>query len=217
MNNIQKKETRVLQNQPVTLRNMPEEAGGEKRIISGTGIVFNQPSQVLTDWKRDQGIVAFREIIMPEAVENIDWSNVVSCFNHRDDLLLGTGYAGTARYTVTASGVDYEIDAPDTDYANNLIDLLKRGDIRGSSFIFISNDDKDTWTLEADGTYTRRVYEFSGVYEMGPVFGEAYRQTTANYRSYEKHVLEAENKPEEFTKDQMALDQLECLSIQLSI
>jgi uncharacterized protein len=210
MNN---REKRVLKNMPVQLRQL-DDASEESRVISGTGIVFNQLSHVLTDWKSGEGFVAFREMIMPEAVKNIDWSGVVSCYNHEPNFLLGTGYAGTARYTVDERGVHYEIDAPDADYASTLIGLIKRGDIRGSSFIFTSNEEKDEWIRMEDNIWTRKVYEFSGVYEMGPVFGEAYGQTVANYRSYEKHVLEAHKRqnpqPE---KDQQALDLLECLSV----
>jgi len=221
MNNTsmqQKKETRVIQSMPVSLRNLGNDVNAESRIISGTGIIFNQPSQVLTDWKEGEGYVAFREIIMPEAVDNIDFTEVVTFYNHNENQLLGTGYAGTARYTVTPNGVDYECDAPNCETGNMVIEMIKRKDIRGSSFIFVANEAKDVWTKGEDGVWTRKIHEFMAVYEMGPVFGEAYRQTSANYRSYEKHVIEPEkreeNKPP--VKDDMVLSQIDCIEFQIN-
>jgi uncharacterized protein len=183
---------------PVKLRNMAE---AESKVITGTGIVFNQRSRIMTDWKSGEGFVAFQEIIMPESVRNINFTDVVTCYNHQIENLLGTGYAGTARYVVNESGVDYEVDDPDTDYSRNLLNLIARGDIRGSSFMFTANEDQDEWTKEGD-LWIRRVFEFSAIYEMGPVFGEAYLQTKANYRSFEKHVLNKENPAPELTLEQ---------------
>jgi phage head maturation protease len=107
-------------------------------------------------------------------------------YNHKPAQLLGTQYAGTARFSVTDEGVMYDVEVPETTYANDMLALVDRGDIRGSSFVFIAARNGDKWTPEKRNgldIYRRDITQIARIISMGPVFGEAYPDTTVAKRS----------------------------------
>lgn len=109
---------------------------GRRPIISGYAAVFNSPSH-------DLG--GFKEIVRPGAFSRsiASGANVRAYHNHDMNLLLGTTQSGTLRLSENQRGLKYEIDVPDTTYGEDLLKLVKRGDIRGSSFKF--SNPKDQW------------------------------------------------------------------------
>ena len=56
--------------------------------------------------------------------------------NHDHSQVLGRTSSGTLRLATTAQGLRYEVDLPDTVVAHDLRELVRRGDINGSSFGF---------------------------------------------------------------------------------
>jgi HK97 family phage prohead protease len=76
---------------------------------------------------------------------------------------------------VQARMTDSWITAPVRDGINN-------GAISGMSIAFESPKDKVSWSNEADGVKLRTVHE-AKLYELGPVLGEAYAETSAMMRS----------------------------------
>jgi HK97 family phage prohead protease len=160
-----KTERRVLTDQPLEIRKTDE---GKER-IEGYGIVFDR-------WSHNLG--GFIERIDPSAAEGIDWNGVIASRNHNFDLLLGR-VPKTMDITVDESGVRYSIDPPDTGVGKDTMEMVRRGDIDGSSFMFTVREDK--WEKpENDGDpYKRTITKFDRVFEMGPVVGPAYPQTDA--------------------------------------
>ena len=57
-------------------------------------------------------------------------------FNHDEACVLGRKSAGTARFWEDAAGVHVEADAPETQWADDLIVSMRRGDITNSSAAF---------------------------------------------------------------------------------
>lgn len=162
-------------------------ASEDKREIEGYGIVFNKRFKL---WDR------YEEEIAPEAGEyfrakDID---VMSCFNHDFNKILGRTVSDTMRFEVDETGVKYIVKVANTSYGNDLLESVKRGDIRGSSFMFRS---KVTEYKEEENTMICRIKEFATVREMGPVANPAYIDTTVAKRSLEdykkKKKSEAEN------------------------
>lgn len=155
----------------------------EGRTVSGLGIVFEKESVMMMT---EEGRL-FYEVIHPEAVARaVENPSIWVDYNHKPAQLLGTQYAGTARFSVTDEGVMYDVDVPDTTYANDMLALVDRGDIRGSSFVFIAARNGDKWTPEKrDGLniYRRDITQIARIISMGPVFGEAYPDTTVAKRS----------------------------------
>jgi len=148
----------------------------ESRTIRGYGVVFNKPSVQL----RIAGKIC-REIIRPEAVTGVDLSRCLSMHNHDANRLLGNAEAGTMRTGVDEIGVWYEVDLPNSPTGEDVLESVKRGDTKGSSFQFDLAANGSTMQSR-DGGLIHEVTQFGNVYEMGPVTTPAYPDTTASKR-----------------------------------
>ena len=88
------------------------------------------------------------------------------------------------RLMTDARGLMYEIDPPDTQTGRDTVVSLQRGDVTGSSFMFLPL--RTTWSEErtTDGkvTYIRTLEEVQ-LFDCGPVTFPAYDSTEAGTRS----------------------------------
>ena len=100
-------------------------------------------------------------------------------FNHDSNMLLGRRSADTLKLATDSTGLRYDIDPPDTQVGRDVVEMIKRGDLQGSSFAFIVTDEE--WRKE-DGLEIR---EIQGVelFDVGPVTYPAYENTTTGVRS----------------------------------
>lgn len=154
--------------------------------IIGYGAVFNSLSE-------DLG--GFVEEILPGAfTEAIKTDDVRGFFNHDTNLILGRNKAGTLSLSETDDGLRYEIDPPDTSYANDLMVSIERGDVSQSSFGFSVEDRSDEewlapdeWNPTAgnDGLYLRRIKR-AKLYDVSPVTYPAYKATTVSARTLDE-------------------------------
>jgi HK97 family phage prohead protease len=106
--------------------------------------------------------------------------DVRGLFNHDPSHVLGRLSAGTMRLAVDARGLRYEIDPPDTQSGRDVLELIRRGDVSGSSFSF-SVDDQD-WEERPDGTEVRTIKSVT-LYDVGPVTFPAYEAASTAVRS----------------------------------
>jgi len=58
-------------------------------------------------------------------------------FNHDPNLVLGRVSSGTLRLSADSKGLKYEIVPPVTRTAEDLVAMIQRGDVTGSSFEFL--------------------------------------------------------------------------------
>jgi uncharacterized protein len=156
-----------------------ESVEGKPRIV-GYAAVFNALSV-------DLG--GFREVIRPGAfATSLANADVRAMVNHDRNLVLGRSKSGTLRLMEDARGLRYEVDLPDTQYARDLAEVMKRGDVSGSSFRFYMFDDKSRgqkWRSEPDGVI-REITEFAQIDDVSVVTYPAYPQTEAALRSLEE-------------------------------
>ena len=146
--------------------------------IGGLGIPFDQ-------WSEDLG--GFKERILRGAfLSSIENDDIRAIFNHNSDFVLGRKSAGTLRLHETMAGVEYEADAPNTQWARDLAESISRGDIRENSFGFNVPKGGDRWE-ERDGILWRTVKE-AELRELGPQVFAAYPQTDVQVRSIEETV-----------------------------
>lgn len=172
---------RRLSDEPIEIRS----SGERERMVTGYASVFNRKSNDLGGWF---------EVIMPGAFKDALASGreVRALFNHDSNMVLGSTRSGTVRLSEDKKGLRYEIDLPDTTYANNLAKLIERGDIRGNSFAFLPTE-PPTW--KGDTRYIARadLYDVSIVtspaYEDAQVVSmraqqdwQKQRQTTETYK-----------------------------------
>ncbi len=155
---------------------------GDSRTLAGYGAVYFREHDQGTQYQLWTDTV---ERIMPGAFDRaIREDDVRGLFNHDADNILGRTAAGTMRLSVDDVGLRYEIDAPDTDLANRVIEAVNRGDVSGSSFAFLPRS--VTWREEMNDeeqtVYIREINEVE-LFDTGPVTYPAFESTTAGTRS----------------------------------
>lgn len=110
-------------------------------------------------------------------------SDARALVNHNPSLLLGRQSAGTLRLGVDSTGLEFEVDLPNTTYANDLRELVSRGDLRDMSFGFIPG--ADTWSKAPDGSQLRTHTDVAQLLDVSPVTYPAYDGTDVALRAYD--------------------------------
>jgi len=174
-------------------------ADGQPPIIRGHAAVFNLLSESLG--------YGFRERIQPGAfTKTLQEADVRALFNHDSNLLLGRTKSGTLRVTEDAVGLAFEIDPPDTSYANDLLVSIERGDLDQASFAFSTVKDE----MSTEGEETIRTLVEVQLYDVSPVTFPAYPQTDVSMRALLESALAALNDGGVLTEEQeRALQTLE--------
>ena len=144
-----------------------ENAEYEGNTIRGYAAVYNSDSE----W-----MGGFYEQIATGAFDDVLDNDTRAYFNHDENLLLGRVSSGTLRLGTDARGLYYEVDLPNTSYANDLVELMKRGDVNQSSFAFLI--DSDRWE-ERDGKTYRIIEKGEGLLDVSPVSQPAYPDATS--------------------------------------
>ena len=156
-------------------RNSNQKVTSDSRTVEGYAIVFNSESKNLG---------GFTEIIEPKALDGIlEKSDILCLLNHNEDkgVLARSKYgSGSLELSIDNIGLKYRFEAPNTMLGEELLEGLKRGDISTSSFAFTI--DKDTWTKREDGSYLRTINQFKELFDVSPVYKEAYPDTTVALR-----------------------------------
>jgi HK97 family phage prohead protease len=145
---------------------------GKSKIV-GTPIVYDSWSVPIDGY--------FRERIRPGAFDAWlrDKPDIVMTVNHDASKLLGRTSSGTLRLNPGKKGISVECDLSDTSYCRDVAESIRRGDIRGMSFIF--RPVKDRWYREG-GEDCRDVLE-AKLYEVSAVTDPAYLATDVSLRS----------------------------------
>lgn len=128
----------------------------------------------------------FRERIVPGAgAPSLRKNDVYATFNHNSSALLGRSSSGTLRTGEDNEGGWYEVDLPDTTVGRDVAELLKRGDLRGSSFTFrvLPGGQRRAEEDDAESGLPVREITAMDVAELGPVTNPAYPTTQAALRS----------------------------------
>jgi uncharacterized protein len=145
---------------------------GESRPrITGHAAVFNSLSEML--W-------GFREMIAPGAFRGaIDKSDVRALVNHDSNFILGRKKNGTLKLWEDERGLAIDIDPPLTQWANDLLVSIGRGDIDQMSFGFTVAEDR--WE-EVDGETRRTILRVDELFDVSPVTFPAYPETDVALR-----------------------------------
>lgn len=161
--------------------------GPESRLIEGYALLFDSESNNLG---------YFTEVIRSGAItqETVNKCDVVALFDHntsRGILARSTNGAGSLTLTVDEKGLKYSFEAPKTALGDEMIELLKRGDLRESSFAFTCKS--DTWEKVDDDNYKRYINEIDAIYDVSIVINPAYSGTAVKCRSFDQ-LKESETK-----------------------
>lgn len=141
---------------------------GSETTIEGHAAVFD---------KLSQNLGGFVERVMPGAfTKTLQEADVRALFNHDENLVLGRNKAGTLELSEDDTGLYYRVRPPDTNYANDLVQLLKRGDVSHSSFSFIAIEEE--WGF-SEQDFPRRDLLQVHLVDVSPVTYAAYLDTDA--------------------------------------
>lgn len=138
--------------------------------------------------RRSSDLGGFTEVISPTAFDRSisQGVDVVALWVHDERHLLGRVSSRTLSLAVDEVGLHYEVRLPDTGTGRDVAELLRRGDVRGSSFAFRTV--ADSWYEDPeDGAITRTLDEVALI-DVSPVTRPAYPDTTAALRSLAEHL-----------------------------
>ncbi len=161
-----------IENRAFVIKEMRVAAGSNQEpIIEGYAAIFGVYSQNLG---------GFREIIQKGAFsESIGQDDIRALWNHDANYVLGRNKSGTLELSEDEKGLRIKITPPDAQWAKDLVQSIKRGDVDQMSFAFetISDD----WHKE-EGQIVRELIK-AKLYDVSPVTYPAYTQTSVSARS----------------------------------
>lgn len=173
----------------------------ESRTIYGYAAVFNRWSDPIYGW--------FREKIDPAAFNNVLEQDTVCLFNHDRNQVLARNKS-TLKLSVDATGLRYEFEAPKTSLGNDLLENIRLGNIKNSSFAFTVK--RAEWAKNTDDTQIeedRTILEVENLIDVSPVTFPAYPDATVAKREYENFCAEKRNDENEIISHQALEDELE--------
>lgn len=164
-----------------------EGAPGEKRTVHGVAVPWESLSLPLwRDWKTGKPVQekfargAFAEVLAKPGID------VVALRDHDRSRLLGRT-PNTLRVRETDRGLEYDFDVPDTSDGRDVVELLSRRDLRGSSFGFRAKS--EAFVEEAD-RIVRTVTMASDLFDVSVVTKPAYPASEAGLRSEDAEELQ---------------------------
>lgn len=157
--------------EPVSVR---ADEDGQK--LDGYAAVFNRETVIGG---------AFREAIAPGAfTAAMAGGDVRALFNHDPNQVLGRTASKTMTLEQDDNGLRYVIVPPDTTLGRDVMALVARGDVTGSSFGFTVKRDEWRKADEPGGLPLRTIHEVEWLRDVGPVTFPAYEETTVQARSH---------------------------------
>jgi len=138
--------------------------GEDENVITGYAAVFDKYSEDL-GW--------FKEKIKKGAFsKTIKENDIRALINHNPDLIIGRTKNKTLKLWEDDKGLGFEVKLPDTSYAKDLKESIKRKDITQNSFGFQMI--KDEWSKDGK----KRLLKEVKLFDISPVTFPAYKQTS---------------------------------------
>lgn len=168
-----------------------KEGEAESRTITGYAILFNTPSaRLYSDGNEEAYEVIARGAVTKKLLDNCDIK--MTMFHDRQLILARSkNGAGTLTYGVDDKGVYFEFDAPNTVDGDKALELVRRGDISGCSFMFTTHyyDSayvaRDVQRVDGKTIITYTVNVITGIYDFTLAADPAYPDTNCNARAQE--------------------------------
>lgn len=172
INNIDGAERRFF-TAPVNFR---ESHNDEENVIEGVASVVSR--QYNMGW--------YREEVLPGAFDEVINDDVRALFNHDPNYILARSVNGQGTlqlYIDDAGNLAYRYKTPDRQFAKDLQDAIRSGDVTQSSFAFKIKEQR--W-IEIEGEpELRQIVKLERLYDVSPVTYPASPDTTVAKRSFE--------------------------------
>ena len=179
---------------------------GDSSNLSGYAVVFDEDTTIGNQ---------FTERVKRGAFDGVDMSKTFALFNHDWDKPLGK-VGKNLTLSQDERGLKFDLELPNTSYANDLIENVRSGIVEGCSFGFTIAD--DSWTRSEDGGLPSRVIERVGeLFEITLTHIPAYPTTEVAMRSMEaaleeeapEAALEAAEEPIEAEVEETPAEEVE--------
>lgn len=188
-----KRQTRQINLQLSNLHIREAEGEKESRTIEGYAAVFGQRSVNLVPWSSYREVY---EIMEPGSITQdlINRSDIVLTAFHDNSKIMGRSVngKGTLQCGVDATGMWIRCDLAKTRDGDDMLELIRRGDITGMSFCYTADDDDSengvsyerTQDKSADGKdiWIRHVKRCTGLYDVTIAGHPAYQGTSVANR-----------------------------------
>ena len=161
-------------------RNFNVSLDSDSRILSGYAAVFNSES-------KDLG--GFTEMISPTAFEGvIERSDVFAVLDHDRNKVLARSKMGkgSLELNIDSKGLQFRFESPNTTLGNDVLSMVKRGDLTDASFCFTVED--ESWQKREDGSYLRTINKIGDLFDVAICYNGAYAEsyTEVALRSLDK-------------------------------
>jgi HK97 family phage prohead protease len=175
----------------------------DERTIEGYAVVFERESRMMFDWYKGKKFV---EVIRRNAIDaaSLRQWDIKALAEHDKSRLLARSFLGkgSLELTIDDYGLKYRFEAPRTVEGDNAIELIKRGDIFGSSFAYTTDESESVcYTKRADGSLLREVNKIGRMYDVSIVTDPAYFGTDVTVRSLEGVLGEPAPEDELYKRD----------------
>ena len=151
----------------------------------------------------------FIEVIQPGAVteELLRSSDVKALLEHNSERMLARSFNGKGSLTLSLDehGVKYRFDAPNTVDGDSAVEMVKRGDLFGSSFAYYTNERSNVKYEKTDEALMRYVTKIDWIGDVSIVSDPAYMGTDVAVRSLDVYF---ENNDEAYKEDVKSLREL---------
>ena len=168
---VSQKEIRIGTKVDLELREEEDAEDSSPKIV-GYPVVFDSLSNDLGGFVEKVQRGAFAE-----SLANGD--EVHALFNHDDDKVLGRLGSGTLKLWEDIHGLRMELDPPNTTLGNDVVELLRRGDLVSMSFGFF--DVTDSWAM-VDGKDVRTI-NTARLFDVSIVTSPAYSASSVAVRA----------------------------------
>ncbi len=149
--------------------------GVRGRTLHGHAAVYGQDAE-LDDATVEQLAPGAFDVVLDDPA-----TDARALWDHDTRMLLGRQGAGTLRLHADGDGLAYAVDLPRTSYAEDLIELVRRGDVTGASFAFVPGEVERGRT--SDGRTRITHTSVAQLLDVSPVTYPAYRGATTALRS----------------------------------
>jgi HK97 family phage prohead protease len=155
-----------------------EKADDGAEMLRGHAAVFNSASEEMGGYG-----FKFREMVAPGTFkDSIAKDDIRALFNHDPNYVLGRKSARTLSLKEDDRGLAVDIKPPATQWARDLMESIRRGDISQMSFGFRTIE--DSWDYTKEGAEATRTLKKVQLQDVSPVTFPAYRATDVGcYRS----------------------------------
>jgi HK97 family phage prohead protease len=131
-------------------------------------------------WNTECRLGNFREVILPNAFQaSIRGSkDIAALWNHSPQYVLGRTRANTLKLSEDERGLAFELDVVPTSYGDDLLSLVRSGNVGGMSFGFTVGKGGEVWKGDLRQLRALTLAEISAV-----SWAPAYENTTISARS----------------------------------